>query len=60
MVKTAMSSAMSDTQGYSTKENANNIEVPHLHLGMQLILMNFKEQQRNMDCLYPLTMLWRT
>ena len=36
--------------GYSTKENANNIEVPHLHLGMQLILMNLKrEQQRNLD-----------
>ncbi len=26
------------------KENANNIEVPHLHLGMQLILMNLKKR----------------
>ncbi len=46
--------------GYSTKENANNIEVPHLHLGMQLI---FDESQKESDNeiwidLYPLTMLW--
>ena len=28
--------------GYSTKENVNNINVPHLHFGMQLI---FDESQ---------------
>lgn len=31
--------------GYSTKENVNNIQTPHLHLGMQLI---FDESQK--DC----------
>lgn len=43
--------------GYSTKENVNNIEVTHLHFGMQLI---FDETQK--DCnseiwidVYPLT-----
>lgn len=29
--------------GYSSKENVNNIEVPHLHFGMQLI---FDESQK--------------
>lgn len=29
--------------GYSTKENVNNINVPHLHFGMQLI---FDESQK--------------
>ena len=29
--------------GYSTKENVNNIEVPHLHWGLQLI---FDESQK--------------
>ncbi len=36
--------------GYSTTENANNIEVPHLHLGMQLIFdESQRKQQRNLD-----------
>lgn len=30
--------------GYSTKENVNNINVPHLHFGIQLI---FDESQKN-------------
>lgn len=30
--------------GYSTKENVNNINVPHLHLGIQLI---FDEVQKD-------------
>ena len=30
--------------GYSTKENVNNINVPHLHFGMQLI---FDESQKD-------------
>ena len=30
--------------GYSTKENVNNINVPHLHFGMQLI---FDECQKD-------------
>ncbi len=29
--------------GYSTKENVNNINVPHLHFGLQLI---FDESQK--------------
>jgi predicted ATPase len=29
--------------GYSSEENVNNIEVPHLHFGMQLI---FDESQK--------------
>ncbi|MFR1213630.1 MAG: M23 family metallopeptidase [Acutalibacteraceae bacterium] len=37
--------------GYSTKENANNIEVPHLHLGMQLI---FDESQKRAATKYGL------
>jgi murein DD-endopeptidase MepM/ murein hydrolase activator NlpD len=32
--------------GYSTKENANNIEISHLHLGMELI---FDESQKECD-----------
>ena len=45
--------------GYSTKENVNNIEVSHLHLGLQLI---FDESQKESDHeiwvnLYPLTLL---
>lgn len=45
--------------GYSTKENVNNIEVSHLHLGLQLI---FDESQKESDNeiwvnLYPLTLL---
>ena len=43
--------------GYSAKENVNNIEVTHLHWGMQLI---FDESQKESDSeiwidLYPLT-----
>ena len=30
--------------GYSTKENVNNINVPHLHFGIQLI---FNEVQKD-------------
>lgn len=30
--------------GYSTKENVNNINVPHLHFGIQLI---FDESQKD-------------
>ena len=46
--------------GYSTKENANNIEVPHLHLGMQLIFDESQKESSNEIWinLYPLTMLW--
>ncbi len=43
--------------GYSTKENVNNIEVTHLHWGLQLI---FDESQKECDSeiwidVYPLT-----
>ncbi len=46
--------------GYSTQENANNIEVPHLHLGMQLIFDESQKESNNEIWinLYPLTMLW--
>ncbi len=45
--------------GYSTKENANNIDVSHLHFGLQLI---FDESQKECNNeiwvdVYPLTML---
>ncbi len=45
--------------GYSTQENVNNIQVPHLHLGLELI---FDESQKESDNeiwvdLYPLTQL---
>lgn len=30
--------------GYSTKENVNNINIPHLHFGMQII---FNEVQKD-------------
>lgn len=45
--------------GYSTKENANNIKVSHLHFGLQLI---FDESQKECNNeiwvdVYPLTML---
>ena len=46
--------------GYSTKENSNNIKVPHLHLGMQLIFDESQKESSNEIWinLYPLTMLW--
>jgi len=31
--------------GYSTKENVNNIEIPHLHFECSLFLMNHKKNQ---------------
>ncbi len=45
--------------GYSTKENVNNIKIPHLHVGLELI---FDESQKESDNeiwidLYPLTQL---
>lgn len=45
--------------GYSTTENVNNIETPHLHLGMELI---FDESQKECDNeiwidLYAITLL---
>lgn len=45
--------------GYSTEENVNNIQVPHLHLGLELI---FDESQKESDNeiwvdLYALTQL---
>lgn len=45
--------------GYSTKENVNNIETPHLHFGMELI---FDESQKECDNeiwidLYSVTLL---
>ncbi len=45
--------------GYSTKENVNNIETPHLHWGLELV---FDESQKESDNeiwinLYSLTML---
>lgn len=45
--------------GYSTEENVNNIQIPHLHLGLELI---FDESQKESDNeiwvnLYPLTQL---
>lgn len=45
--------------GYSTKENINNIETPHLHFGMELI---FDESQKECDNeiwinLYSITLL---
>ena len=47
--------------GYSTKENVNNIEVSHLHFGLQLI---FDESQKECNNeiwvdVYPLTQLLR-
>lgn len=47
--------------GYSTKENVNNIDVPHLHFGMQLI---FDESQKESDNeiwidVYPIVRLLR-
>lgn len=47
--------------GYSTKENVNNIKVPHLHFGLQLI---FDESQKECNNeiwvdVYALTMLLR-
>ena len=33
--------------GYSSRENTNNIEVVHLHFGIELI---FREQQKDGDC----------
>ncbi len=32
--------------GYSTEENVNNIQIPHLHLGLELI---FEESQKESD-----------
>lgn len=48
--------------GYSTKENVNNIETPHLHFGIELI---FDESQKECDNeiwidLYALTQLLET
>ena len=45
--------------GYSSKENVNNINTPHLHFGIQLI---FDESQKECDNeiwinLYPITLL---
>jgi peptidoglycan LD-endopeptidase LytH len=45
--------------GYSTKENVNNINVPHLHFGLQLIFDESQKESNNeiwVD-VYPLTML---
>ncbi len=47
--------------GYSTKENVNNINVPHLHFGLQLV---FDESQKECNSeiwvdVYSLTMLLR-
>lgn len=39
--------------GYSTKENVNNINVPHLHLGIQLIFDESQKESNNeiwIDC----------
>ncbi len=33
--------------GYSTKENVNNINVPHLHFGMQLIFDECQKEGTN-------------
>ncbi len=45
--------------GYSTKENVNNIEVSHLHLGLQLIFDESQKESNNEIWvnLYPLTLL---
>ena len=43
--------------GYSTQENVNNIEVPHLHWGLQLIFDESQKEGNNeiwID-IYPLT-----
>lgn len=45
--------------GYSTKENVNNINVPHLHFGLQLIFEESQKESNNeiwVD-VYSLTML---
>lgn len=45
--------------GYSTKENVNNINVPHLHFGLQLIFDESQKESNNeiwVD-VYSLTML---
>lgn len=45
--------------GYSTKENSNNINIPHLHLGLQLIFDESQKDGNNeiwIDC-YSLTKL---
>lgn len=47
--------------GYSTKENVNNIEVSHLHFGLQLIFDESEKECNNeiwVD-VYPLTQLLR-
>lgn len=47
--------------GYSTKENVNNIEVSHLHFGLQLIFDESEKECNNeiwVDA-YPLTQLLR-
>lgn len=43
--------------GYSTKENVNNIEVSHLHLGLELIFDESQKESNNEIWvnLYPLT-----
>ena len=33
--------------GYSTKENVNNINIPHLHFGMQLIFDEVQKEGTN-------------
>lgn len=45
--------------GYSTTENVNNIEISHLHLGLQLIFDESQKESNNEIWinLYPLTML---
>ena len=45
--------------GYSTKENTNNIDVPHLHYGLQLIFDKSQKDGTNQIWLdmYELTKL---
>ena len=48
--------------GYSTTENVNNIEVSHLHFGLQLIFDESQKEGENEIWIdvYPLTMLLNT
>lgn len=48
--------------GYSTKENVNNIDIPHLHFGLQLIFDESQKEGNNeiwIDCYALVRFLYR-
>lgn len=48
--------------GYSSKENANNIQTPHLHFGMQLVFDESQKESNNeiwIDCYDIVQFLYR-